>query len=149
MKESLTKKDATIRLMKYCAYRERCHKEVRSKLLDLGMRGDDLEDIISKLINENFLNEQRFAEAFARGKFKINRWGRHKIRNELRKRNVSAYCIKKGMMEISETDYEETIEKLIDAKKRAGVKEKSKIAKYLFQKGYENQKIWEMLKRDS
>ena len=101
------------KLQAYCAYQDRCHKEVRSKLLDLGMRGHDLEVIMAELVEDNFLNEERFARSYVRGKFRIKRWGRIKIRLELKRRNISAYCIKKGMTEIDDNDYYTTLENII------------------------------------
>ena len=144
----ITEKDRALRkLQKYCAYQDRCHQEVRSKLLDLKIYGDDLEDIIVQLIEENFLNEERFARSYARGKFRIKKWGRTRIRQELKRRKISAYCIKKGMEEIDEEDYVKTLRGLID-KKRNLLKEKkpfllkNKLAKYVMGKGYESQLVW-------
>jgi regulatory protein len=72
----VSKEDALKKLQRYCAYQDRCHQEARRKLLDLGIYGDDLEEIISELISDNFLNEERFARSFARGKFRIKGWGK-------------------------------------------------------------------------
>ena len=87
----VSKDDALKKLQRYCAYQERCHQEVRQKLLDLGIYGDDLEDIIAELITDNFLNELRFAQIYAGGKFRIKKWGRHRIRQELKKRKYRKY----------------------------------------------------------
>ena len=88
-----TSKDiALIQMQQFCAYQDRCHSEVRSKLLKLHVYGDDLEEIMAELIQDNFLDELRYAKSFARGKFRMNHWGKHKIRNELQR--VSLVCIK-------------------------------------------------------
>lgn len=111
----LSKDEARARLQSFCAYRDRCHYEVRSKLLELQIYGDDLEEIMSDLVDENFLDEERYARSYARGKFRINKWGRDRIKRELKFRQVSAYCIKKAMTEIEEEVYidvlYETLEK--------------------------------------
>lgn len=129
------------KLRKYCVYQDRCHKEVRSKLLKLEVYGDELEEVINALIAEDFLNEERFARSFARGKFRIKRWGRIKIKNELKKRHISDYCIRKGMEEIDDVDYEETIQFLIKKhalfSKADNYKNKKKIIESLQRKGFE------------
>ncbi|MDX1685750.1 MAG: regulatory protein RecX, partial [Saprospiraceae bacterium] len=102
------------RLQKYCAYQERCHSEVRNKLLNMKVYGDDLEEIISQLVQENFLNEERFARSFARGKFRMKRWGRYRIKLELKRRDISEYCINKAMSEIDEQDYLSTLDDLVE-----------------------------------
>nr|HPR30119.1 RecX family transcriptional regulator [Chitinophagales bacterium] len=98
--------DATIlnKLRHYCAYQERCHEEVRTKLLSLKVYGDRLEEVISQLVQEDFLNEERYAKAYAGGKFRMQKWGRERIRKELRFRKISEYCIRQAMEEIPEED---------------------------------------------
>jgi len=145
--------EALAKLQKYCVYQDRCHKEVRTKLLSLGIYGDTLEEIMADLITENFLNEERFACSYARGKFNLKKWGRMRIQNELRQRRISAYCIRKAMKEIDEKEYRNTIRKLIE-KKAASLQEdndfirNNKIAQYLFRKGYESNIIWPIIKGD-
>ena len=90
-KKYLSKEDALKKLQRYCAYQDRCHQEVRSKLLDLGIYGHDLEEVIVALIEDNFLNEERFARSFTRGKLRIKHWGRNKILQELKKKNI--FCL--------------------------------------------------------
>lgn len=146
----VSKEEGLAKLQRYCAYQDRCHQEVRNKLLDLGIYGDDLEDIIVELISENFLNEERFARSYARGKFRIKRWGRVRIRQELKKRRISAYCIKKGMEELEEEDYEGTLRQLIEKrqereKETNAYKKKVKIAQYFIRKGYESFLVWGIL----
>lgn len=146
------KQRALSKLQKYCAYQDRCHKEVRSKLLDLEIYGADLEDIIVDLIADNFLNEERFARSYARGKFRMKQWGRFKIKQELKFRNISAYCLKKAMEEIDEEDYIDTLVHLIEKKKKQYeqkekdlFKLKGKIAKYIIGKGFESPLVWKWI----
>ena len=101
------------KLEKYCTYQDRCHKEVRTKLLQLKVYGDDLEGIMSQLVQDNFLNEERFARSYARGKFRIKAWGKMRIANELRIRDISDYCIRKALTEIEEDDYMDTLDKQV------------------------------------
>jgi regulatory protein len=135
-------KSTLIKIRYYCAYQERCHSEVRTKLLDLGIRGLDLENYFVHLIQEDFLNEERFAKIYAGSKFRVLKWGKIKITQALKLKNVSAYCIKKGIQEISDDDYEATIKKLITAKS-ASIKSsmklaanKQKVLNYVMGKGY-------------
>ncbi|MBK5272343.1 MAG: RecX family transcriptional regulator, partial [Bacteroidia bacterium] len=96
-KKKLTKEQAFQKLKHYCGYQERCHLEVRQKLYDLGVHKKDHDEIISTLITENYLNEERFATLFARGRFRIKKWGRMKIKYELKQKQISDYCIKKAL----------------------------------------------------
>ena len=105
------------KLQKYCAYQDRCHQEVRTKLLSMQVYGDDLEQIMSELIREDYLNELRFAKSYARGKFRIKYWGWNRIKLELEARNISDYCIRKAKEEISEEEYEQAIHELIEKTK--------------------------------
>ena len=118
----MTQEEALEKLRRYCAYQDRCHQEVRSKLLSLKIYGQWLEEIMSDLISEGYLNEERFARNFARGKFRIKGFGKVRITNELKARRISDYCIRKAMKEVDEEGgYEETlqnhIEKFLDQRK--------------------------------
>lgn len=136
----------------YCAYQERTQDEVRQRLKDWNVWGDDAEEIISELIQENFLNEERFAKTFAGSKFRVKKWGRRKIAFELKKRKLSDYCIRAGMSEIDETAYYDTLKTLIDKKKHDYRAEENtfklhqKIAQFAIGKGYESALIWEILR---
>ena len=99
-KKSITISEAKKNIEHYCAYQERCHKEVVNKLKDLGIIQNAIDIIVADLIQNNYLNETRFAQSFARGKFKIKKWGKVKIHRELSKREISEYNIKMGMKEI-------------------------------------------------
>jgi regulatory protein len=138
----MSEEEALSRLMRFCAYRERSHAEVRGKLLDLKIYGEALEAIITELITEGFLNEERYAKAYVRGKFNNNKWGRIKILNGLRAKKVSAYCIKKGLNEIDEEEYNLMLRSLLE--KKIGLSTESnrfilikKVSQYGIQKGYE------------
>ena len=144
MEEGLAK------LQRYCAYQDRCHKEVREKLMDLGFFGDEMGEIIVALIEEKFLDEERFARSFVRGKHQVKKWGRIKIEQELKKKDIRGYCLKKGFEEIEEEQYMETLENII-LKKDKLVKAKNdyerrnKLAKFAMTKGYESNLIWQII----
>ena len=101
-KKYLSKADALKRMQRYCAYQDRCHSEVRTKLIELGVYGDTLEEIMAELVIERFLDEERFARSYVRGKFRLKKWGRVRIKRELKLRKISAYCQRKGLEEIEE-----------------------------------------------
>lgn len=144
---SLTKQEALLKLQHYCVYQDRCHQEVRSKLLELSVYGDDLEEIMALLVEENYLNEERFARSFARGKFRVKQWGRIKIKQQLKARQISDYCIKKGLEEILEEDYLASIRLLVSKKLNEDTSNEArqKVAQYLIRKGYETHMVWETL----
>ncbi len=138
------------KLRHYCAYQERCHEEVRTKILALKIYGEGLEEIINKLIEEDFLNEERFSKAYSGGRFRIKKWGRNKIINELKKRKISEYCIKMGLSEIDADDYSATMNKLIQSalkryKSNNPFETKNKTAKFLISKGYESNLVWDRI----
>lgn len=126
----------------YCTYQERCHKEVRNKLYELGCTTPEVEENIVLLIEIGILNEERYARAYARGKFRMKQWGKQKIVQHLKLNKISDYCIKKGLTEIDEEEYITTLLKLAEGKWTELKKEKniytrkSKIYRYLLQKGY-------------
>lgn len=147
----MLKEEALSRLMRFCAYRERSHKEVRNKLLELKVYGTNLEIIISELISEGFLNEERFARAYVRGKFKNNKWGRNKILNGLKANNVTSYCIQKGMEEIDEESYFDMLKSLLE-KKLDTCEDldkytlRKRLNQYGIQKGYEYEIVNSLIK---
>ncbi len=149
--KSYTDKEALIKISGFCSYQERTHQEVRDKLYGFGLNKDAVETIIVKLIQENFLNEERFAKAYAGGKFRIKDWGRRKIQEALKQKGVSEYCIHLAMKEIPEDDYLKTINELIEKRELKETekniyKRKHKIAKYLIGKGFEGNLVWDILK---
>ncbi|WP_170932110.1 regulatory protein RecX [Cellulophaga lytica] len=148
LQPSYTIKEVTHKLEQYCAYQERCHKEVTKKLKDMGMIADARDLIITHLIKENYLNEERFAQSFARGKFNIKKWGKNRIVNELKFRDISIYNIKTALKEIDEDQYIQTLNEL--ASKRANevketniYKKRKKIADYLLYRGWESHLVYE------
>jgi len=146
-KKTYTPNEAFERAKKYCVFQERSHSEVRYKLVDLGLRGNDLEQVMAKLIEEGFLNEERFASAFAGGKFRMKHWGKKKIEQELKRKGVSSYLINKAMKEIKHDDYKKSLRQLLE-KKAASLKEKNifskkqKLSNFLIGKGYESQEVF-------
>lgn len=151
-KKQLTKEQALQKLKHYCAYQERCHSEVREKLYSLGVRRADHDEIIAKLIEENYLNEERFAIAFAGGKFRMKQWGRIKIKYELKQKQVSDYSIKKALKQIDESDYLNVMKKLSEEKyaslkKEQWIVRKKKMMDYLIQKGYEPELVRSVLEK--
>jgi regulatory protein len=141
--QRLTPNQALPKIKQYCAYQERSHSEVRDKLYSFGISKNDIDEIISKLIEENYLNEERFAVHFAGGKFRIKQWGKVKIKYQLKQKQVSDYCIKKALAAIDAADYKKTMYKLADAKIETLKSEKNifikkrKLQDHLIQKGYE------------
>ena len=142
-------KAAKVKAGNYCAYQERTQQEVRDKLYALGLHSDEVEVVLTDLISENFVNEERFALAFASGKFRLKNWGRRKIIYELEHRNISPYCIDKALKEISNEEYNHTIQQIIDKKISQTSGEvylvKNKIARHLISKGYEAELVWSIL----
>ncbi len=150
-KKYYTKEAALLKLQAYCAYQERCHDEVMAKLRELGMYRDAADELVSQLITDNFLNEERFATAYARGKFRIKSWGKVRIRQELKLRHIPEYSIKKAMKEIdTEGGYEETLKKVILTKSKdyeGDPQKKQKLAAHAMRKGFEPDLVWDILKR--
>ena len=151
-KQSYTPEQAFQKAKQYCAYQERCHSEVREKLYGYGLHRKEVDQILSKLIEENYLNEERYARQFAGGRFRIKRWGRVKIKYELKKRGVSEYCIKKALASIEGIDYMQTLQKLADSKMRMLKSEPNKLIRnrkiqmYLMQRGFEAEIVRQLIR---
>ena len=148
---SITPSQALGKIQKYCAYQERCHQEVKYKLQSYGLSSDEVDEIISRLITDNFVNEERFAKAFAGGKFRMKKWGRNKIEYELESLGLTKNCIARGLKEIDASDYNKTLRILL--KKRASevsdenpFARRNKIARFAISKGYEPELVWEIVK---
>ena len=145
--KKLTPAQALQKVKHYCAYQERSHTEVKDKLYSMGLWKNEVETILSQLIEEDYLNEERFARMFAGGRFRMKKWGKVKIRYELKQRQVSEYNIKKAMKEIDEEEYILTFAKQFDEKLKMLKSEKNvptrkrKLMDYLLQKGYERDLI--------
>jgi regulatory protein len=134
-------------LQNYCSYQERCHKEVRNKLLEVGCSGTLLEEVIFDLMQENYLNEERYAQHYARGKFRMLKWGKVKISQGLKANGVTEFCIQKGLQEIDDKEYKQCFEKLFEKKceslkkERMSITKKNKVKNYLLSKGYESRMV--------
>lgn len=150
-KRQLTPAEALAKIQRYCAYQERSHRQVKNKLYGYGLHTGQVDEIISQMITQGFLNEERFARAFAGGKFRMQKWGRLKIINELEQLGLTKSCISRGMREIDPADYARTLKTLI-RKKFAEVKEpnlfkkRDKIARFVIGKGYEPDLVWEYIR---
>ncbi|GAA4199556.1 regulatory protein RecX [Pedobacter jeongneungensis] len=147
----LDKKQALAKAESFCVYQERSQKEVRYKLVEWGMRGDELEETITDLIINNFLNEERFAKSYASGKFNIKHWGRVKIKQGLKLKGVPDKILQKAIYSIDDDDYLQTIEKLALKKAESlgendPFKRKNKLMSYLQAKGFETDLILLVLK---
>ena len=143
----ITTLQAIEKIKRYCAYQERCQYETRCKLREWGIEREKIEQIIAELISEGYINEERFARSFARGKFNIKSWGVQKIISELKRRNISESCINRAMEEIDNNLYFEKLNKLafkwLDTHKLLAKEEqKQKIFRFLSSKGYEYEDIW-------
>jgi regulatory protein len=153
-KKYLTKEQALQKLKHFCGYQERCHSEVKEKLFRLGVSKNEHDEIISTLIEENYLNEERFAIAFTGGKFRVKQWGQVKIKYELKQKQVSEYNIKRALNEIDETAYYNTLQKLYKEKWNSLKGEKNLFIKatktrdYLLQKGYESDLVKEIMLKE-
>jgi len=147
-KKTYTVQEATRKLEHYCAYQERCHKEVQDKLKEMNMIPEAMDVIIVHLLEHNFLNEERFAKAFARGKFNTKKWGRRRLVMELKKKNISKANLELALKGIDPEDYIETFNDL--AEKRANAilesnkqKKKKKLADYLLYRGWESHLVYD------
>ena len=148
--KSYTVNEATKSLEYFCAYQERCHREVEQKLYDLRMIPEAKEKIILHLLQHNFLNEERFAKAFVRGKLIIKKWGKIKIINRLKFKNISSYNIKSALLEIDDEDYLKILQKiaenkLILIKESNSFKKKNKLSTFLISKGFEPELVYKVV----
>jgi len=130
------------KIQAYCAYQERCHLEVEKKLKSWGLIPEAIDMLVGELMQHNFLNEERYARSFARGKFRIKKWGRIKIKLELKKRSIYAKCIEFAMQEIDPDAYYETLKELLQKKSTLEkelhpYKRKVKLTRYLVSRGFE------------
>ena len=153
MQKKLTLSEAKTRIFRYCVYQERCHQEVKDKLYEFGLRSSDVDELLTDLITDGFLNEERFAKAFVGGKFRMKSWGRLRITRELEAKGLTGNCIKSGLKEIDEDDYQKTLMTLI-RKKSAMLEEENtfvlrdKVSRFVIQKGFEPDLVWSILKEE-
>jgi regulatory protein len=142
MQQRLSKEQAWQKIKHYCAYQERSHYETKQKLYSFGLYKNEVEDLLSRLIEEDYLNEERFAEHFAGGKFRMKHWGKIKITYELKQKQVSTYNIRRALQSIADADYVTTLQKLAEAKWQQlrgeqYITKQVKATSYLLQKGFE------------
>ncbi|MCS6975111.1 MAG: RecX family transcriptional regulator [Cyclobacteriaceae bacterium] len=142
------------KIYRYCAYQERSHEEVKNKLYELGLGSSQVNRLLTELIETGFLNEERFARAFAGGKFRLKKWGRLKIIRELEKHRLTPACIRLGLQEIDEESYRKTLNELLvkhldTLRHRVSniFQLRDRLSRFLIQKGYEPELVWEEIKK--
>ncbi len=150
--ENFTINEIEQKLKRYCSYQDRCHNEVEKKLKEFDLIEEAKNKILFNLINENYLNESRFSENFVRGKFKIKNWGKIKIVQELKSRNISDINIRRGFMEIDEVEYKNKLENIFNKKlsslgNQSVINKKKKIFSYLSYRGWETNLIYEKINK--
>ncbi|GAB7258079.1 regulatory protein RecX [uncultured Polaribacter sp.] len=149
-KKSFTVEEIKRKIEQYCVYQDRCHKEVEQKMRDYNLIPEARELILLSLMKDNFLNEERFAKSFARGKFRIKNWGKQRIVRELKFKDISAYNIKTALKEIEEEEYIETIYRITENRNAVIsesdiYKRKNKLIGFLMRKGFENELIFKVV----
>lgn len=152
-RKSFTPLEAKRKAESYCAYQERAQQEVRNKLYEWGLHQEAVENIIVQLIEENFLNEERFAKAYTLGKFRMKGWGKIKIKQHLKLKKVSEPLIRLALREIDLDEYDQKLTETIAKKVNKSLRElsfaeKSKLAAYLQSKGFETELIFEKIKQN-
>lgn len=149
-KKNWTLEEAKGKLETYCAYQERCAWEVKRKLFEKGIQGQQAENLVEELYKEGFLNDERFARSFARGKFRLKKWGRIRITRELKLREISPDHIQAGLSEIDPEEYYDTLltqteKKWEKTKEKDPYRKRYLIIQYLVSKGFEQDLIKEAL----
>lgn len=149
-KKSWTLQEAKGKLETFCAYQERCAWEVRRKLFEKGIQGEPVDKLVDELIKDGFLNEERFARSFARGKFRLKKWGKNRIMQELKLRHISPENIRKGISEIDPEEYYDTLLSQTEKKwektvEKDSYKKKFKVLQYLMSKGFEQDLVQEAI----
>jgi len=135
----------------YCVYQDRCHWEVEKKMLEYSLIPQAKEIVLLHLLEHDFLNEERFAKSYSRGKFRVKKWGKRRIVLELKQRQISEYNIKQALLEIDEKEYFETLKNIIDSKNKTlkeanSYKRRQKIFQFAYNRGFESELINEVLK---
>lgn len=150
-RKRLTPQESFVRISRYCAYQERSHLEVRRKLFSYGLFPSEVDELLTRLITDGFLNEERFAKAFAGGKFRMKKWGRYKIKKALESHGLTTRCIQRGLNEIDSASYSKTltnllVKKLGSLKEENPLKKRQKAGTFAIGKGYEPERVWTILK---
>ncbi len=144
-------RQAKLKAARFCSYRERAPEEVRQKLAVYGLNAEEQQLVLTDLVAENFLDEKRFASAYAHGKLRNNKWGKIKIKQGLESHKVDQQCIEEALEGLSQQDYRETMINLLKKKERL-INESDpfvrhhKIARFVISKGFEPELVWELLK---
>lgn len=151
-KKTYDRKTAKLKAADFCAYQERSQQQVRDKLYDYGLHYDEVEEILTELIMEGFINEERFARAFIGGKFRMKKWGRKKILQSLKPHKISDYCVRKGMEEIDPDEYWEALlnqteKKYNQLSGNSAYIIKGKLTQHLYAKGFESDLIREAVEQ--
>ncbi|MEN9907708.1 MAG: hypothetical protein RLZZ540_849 [Bacteroidota bacterium] len=151
MKEVYSIKEALKKIEHYCAYQERCHEEVEQKLRSMKMDSDEIDQIIAHLINDNFLNEERFACSFARGKHRIKYWGKIRITNELKFKGINQTLINIALKEISPEEYYITFDTLANRhwesiRESNSLKKRKKFCDFMLRRGFESNLVYEKVR---
>ena len=146
--KTYTVEEALSKLQNYCSYQERCHQEVRRKLVSMRMIPEAIDQIIVALLDYNFLNEERFAKAYVRGKFRIKKWGRRRLTLELKKKEIGIFNINQAISQINELDYLEVFNDLSESrllfiKESNKLKKRKKLADYLLYRGWESHLVYQ------
>ena len=149
-KNNFSKNEIQSKLEYYCTYQERCYKEVEEKLYSFAATSTEKEEILTYLIENNFINEERFAQSFVRGKHNYKFWGKNRIINELKYRNISSKNIEIALKEIPKTTYLSNFHALAEKNwesntERKGPKKNKKFVDFLLRKGYETSLIYDKL----
>lgn len=149
-KKQVTYEEALEKLKHYCSFQDRCHQEVRDKLQSFNLSKEVMDEIIVKLIEERFLDEERFARNYVRGKFRNNEWGRLKIIQGLKQKGIHENLIQIALNEIEEDEYHKVLKKQLDKKwEQLGIErlndKRHKVARFLIQKGFEQELVWQYL----
>jgi regulatory protein len=143
-RKQFTLEDGKSALDRYCAYQERCQKEVQTKIAVLGFRGEAAEVLLLEALQSDWVNDERFARAYARGKFRALGWGKGKILYGLRSKGISSGCIDLGLQEIDPQEYEEKALAVAarvweDVRKLPAVQQRRKVEQVLYQRGFESE----------
>ncbi|MCP4521055.1 MAG: RecX family transcriptional regulator [Cytophagales bacterium] len=143
-------KSAFLKMAKYCSYQDRCESDILLKLNKYLLTDNEKSDIIENLIEEKFLNEERFARSYVRGKFRSNKWGRVKIKQALKMKGIDSYLINLGFEEIKDEEYLQTLYALFDKKdaqekEQDPYKRKAKIINFLLSKGFESDIVFSVV----
>ena len=151
MKEVYSVKEAIHKIEHFCAYQERCHEEVVQKLRSMKMDSEEIDSIMVHLIGDNFLNEERFACSFARGKHRIKHWGKIRIVNELKSKKITQTLINIALKEISPEEYTTTFHTLAERhwesiQETNLMKKRKKFCDYMLRRGFESNFIFEKVK---